>query len=156
MVLGSSRVHGSHDMTITMPPGGGAKAFRDPAAPTLATVLEALATADLPKPRLADLRSAVHGLCRVLGQPPGEVPADPGVLGRALNRALPAAAGVGPRRWANIKSLVLKALSLSGCKVLPGRSLHPLTPAWAALEAILPDKYFRASLSRLMHYASAQ
>src|SRR4051812_31171491 len=130
MVLGSSRVHGSPRMTITKLPGAGAAAFRDSAAPSLATVLDILAAADLPPRRLGDLRSAVHGLCRVLGRPPGEVPADPGVLGRALNRALPAAAGIAPRRWANIKSLVLKGLALSGCKVLPGRSLHPLTPAW--------------------------
>ena len=143
-------------MTITMPPDTGAGAFRDPDAPSLATLLEALTTADLPPRQVADLRSAVRSLCRVLGQPPSEVPADPGVLGRALRHALPAAAGIAPPRWANIKSLVLKALAVTGCKVLPGRSLHPLTPAWAALDALLPDKYFRAALSRLMHYCSAQ
>ena len=143
-------------MTITMSPGTGSGAFRDPGAPSLATLLEALATADLPRRQVADLRSAVRSLCRVLGKPPSEVPADPGVLGRTLRRALPAAAGIAPARWANIKSLVLKALAVTGCKVLPGRSLHPLTPAWAALDALLPDKYFRAALSRLMHYCSAQ
>ena len=143
-------------MTITMSPDLGAGAFRDPGAPSLASVLEALTAADLPPRQVADLRSAVRSLCRVLGQPPSEVPADPGVLGRALRRALPAAAGIAPARWANIKSLVLKALAVTGCKVLPGRSLHPLTPAWAALDALLPDKYFRAALSRLMHYCSAQ
>ena len=111
---------------------------------------------DLPPRRVADLCSAVRSLCRVLGKTPGEVPADPGVLGRALRRALPATAGITPARWANIKSLVLKALALTGCRVLPGRSLHPLTPAWAALDALLPTKYFRAALSRLMHYCSAQ
>ena len=143
-------------MTITMSPDRGAGAFRDPGAPSLASVLAALTTAVLPRRQVADLRSAVRSLCRVLGKPPSEVPADPGVLGRTLRRALPAAAGIAPARWANIKSLVLKALAVTGCKVLPGRSLHPLTPAWAALDALLPDKYFRAALSRLMHYCSAQ
>ena len=140
-------------MTITTPPGAGA--FLDPGAPSLASVLDALATADLPLRQVADLRSAVRSLCRVLGQPPSEVPADPAVLGRALRRALPAAAGIAPARWANIKSLLVKALAVTGCKVLPGRSLHPLTPAWTALDARLPDKYSRAALSRLMHYCSA-
>ena len=97
-------------MTITTLPAD-ARAFLDPAAPSLASLLEALAAMDLPPRRVADLRSAVRSLCRVLGQPPTEVPADPGVLGRALRRALPAAAGISPARWANIKSLVLKALA---------------------------------------------
>ena len=98
-------------MTITMSPDLGAGAFRDPGAPSLASLLAALTAADLPPRQVADLRSAVRSLCRVLGKPPSEVPADPGVLGRALRRALPAAAGIAPARWANIKSLVLKALA---------------------------------------------
>ena len=82
-------------------------AFLDPAAPSLASLLEALEAMALPARRVADLRSAVRSLCRVLGKPPFEVPADPGVLGRALRRALPAASGISPARWANIKSLAL-------------------------------------------------
>ena len=131
-------------------------AFLDPAAPSLASLLEALEAMALPARRVADLCSAVRSLCRVLGKPPFEVPADPGVLGRALRRALPAAVGISPGRWANIKSLVLQALRLTGCRVLPGRALHPLTPAWTALEALLPTKYHRAALSRLMHYCAGQ
>ena len=115
-------------------------AFLDPTAPSLASLLEALAAMDLPPRRVADLCSAVRSLCRVLGKTPAEVPADPGVLGRALRRALPATAGISPGRWANIKSLVLQALRLTGCRVMPGRSLHPLTPAWAALDGAAADQ----------------
>ena len=57
-------------------------AFLDPAAPSLASLLEALEAMTLPARRVADLRSAVRSLCRVLGKAPSEVPADPGVLGR--------------------------------------------------------------------------
>ena len=103
-------------------------------------MLEALAAVDLPPRQVADLRSAVRSLCRVLGQPPAEVPADPGVLGRALRRALPAAAGIAPRVGPTSRAWCCKALALTGCQVLPGRSLHPLTPAWAALDARLPDQ----------------
>lgn len=142
-------------MTATIPPID-ANAFLDPMPPSLANLLAALAAMDLPPRRVADLCSAVRSLCRVLGKTPAEVPADPAVLGRALRRALPATAGISPARWANIKSLVLKSLHLTGCRVLPGRSLHPLTPAWAALDALLPTKYDRAGLSRLMHYCSGQ
>ena len=140
-------------MTATTPP---IDAFIDPMAPSLASLLEALAALDLPPRRVADLASAVRSLCRVLGKAPVEVPADPGVLGRLLRRALPATAGIKPGRWANIKSLVLQALALTGCRVMPGRSLHPLTPAWAALMALLPTKYDRAGLSRLMHFCAGQ
>ena len=142
-------------MTATTPPTD-ASAFLDPTAPSLASLLAALAAMALPPRRVADLCSAVRSLCRVLGKTPAEVPADPGVLGRALRRALPATAGISPARWANIKSLVLQALRLTGCRVLPGRSLHPLTPAWAALDALLPTRYDRAGLSRLMHYCAGQ
>ena len=99
----------------------------------------------------------MNSFCRVTGKAPGEVPADPAVLGRAIRHALPAAAGITPARWSNIRSLLLKALEITGCRIMPGRSLYPLTPAWAALMASLQnDKYFRASLSRLAHYGSAQ
>ena len=83
-------------MTITMSPGRGAGAFRNPGAPSLASVLVALTAADLPPRRAAELRSAVNSFCRVTGKAPGEVPADPAVLGRAIRHALPAAAGITP------------------------------------------------------------
>jgi hypothetical protein len=117
-------------MTLTIAAAAaGAAAFRDPQTPSLADVLAALVEADLPKQQKADLCSAVRSACRVLGKEPGEIPAEAGLLGRALKRAMPAAVGMAPARWANVRSLLLKALALSGCKVLPGRSLHPLTPA---------------------------
>ena len=144
-------------MAITKLPRADADPFRDPRAPSLATVLATItAMAALPPRHRADLCSAVRSLGQVLGKTPAEIPAEPGVLGRLIRRAMPAAAGVNPRRWANIKSLAIKALHLSGCKVMPSRSLHPLTPAWAELDALLPTRYFRAALSRLMHFCSAQ
>ena len=94
-------------MTATTPPAT-MSTFLDPTAPSLASLLDALAASTtLPPRRVADLCSAVRSLCRVLGKAPFEVPADPGVLGRALRRALPAASGISPARWANIKSLAL-------------------------------------------------
>ena len=117
-------------MTATTPPDTGTGAFLDPAAPSLASLLEALAALDLPPRRVADLASAVRSLCRVLGKAPGEVPADPGVLGRAMRRALPAAAGISPARWANIKSLVLQG---PGADRLPGHARPLAAPAHPGL-----------------------
>ena len=83
-------------MTATTPPAT-RSAFRDPTAPSLASLLDALAAGTaLPPRRVADLGSAVRSLCRVLGQAPGEVPADPGVLGRAVLEAAPAGPGSAP------------------------------------------------------------
>src|SRR4051794_4687960 len=142
-------------MTPTPPPAR--NVFFDPNVPTLASVLVGLEIADLPPRRRSELRSAANSFCRVTGKAPCEVPADPAVLGRIMRHALPAAAGVTPARWSNIKSLLLKALEITGCRIMPGRSLYPLTPPWAALMALLQhDRYFTASLSRLAHYGSAQ
>ena len=78
--------------------------------------------------------SAIRTVCRVLGHTPHELPADLALLNRLLRKALPAAAKVKPRRWANVRSLLLRALTLTGTSIMPGRRLHPLTPAWAALD----------------------
>ena len=134
----------------------GPNAFLDPAAPTLATVLDRLATAEPDPRRRGEMASAVRTLCRVLGRLPHELPADTALLNRLMRTALPAAVGVTPARWANVRSLVLRAMSRTGCRIMPGRRLHPLAPAWAALDGGLPDRFARAILSRLMRWCSAE
>ena len=89
----------------------------------------------------------------MLGYSPHELPADTALLGRLIRKAMPAAAGVSPSRWANARSLLLAALKRSGLAIMPGRRLHPLAPAWAALAATLQDGRM---LSRLMRWASAE
>ena len=134
----------------------GPNAFLDPAAPTLATVIDRLATAEPNPQRRSEMASAVRTLCRVLGRLPHELPADTALLNRLMRGALPAAVGVTPSRWANVRSLVLRAKSLTGCRIMPGRRLHPLAPAWAALAERLPDHFARTILSRLMRWCSAE
>jgi integrase len=130
--------------------------FLDPAAPSLATVLEALETAEPNLRRRGEMASGVRTVCGVLGHRPHELPADTALLGRLIRKAIPAAAGVSRSRWANARSLLLGALKLSGLAIMPGRRLHPLAPSWAALAAALPGRYERAMLSRLMRWASAE
>src|SRR3712207_2222066 len=98
-------------MARTIPPTG---PFIDPAAPTLETVVETLGAGRPAPRRAAEMASAVRTLCRVLGKTPRELPADAALLGRLIRRALPAAAGVNPGRWNNVKSLVPAALAASG------------------------------------------
>ena len=109
--------------------------FLDPAAPTLATVIAALASAEADARRRGEMASGIRTVCRVLGHSPSELPADTALLGRLIRKAMPAAAGVSPSRWANARSLLLRALKLTGLAIMPGRRLHPLAPAWKGLEA---------------------
>ena len=83
----------------------GPNAFLDPAAPTLATVIDRLATAEPNPQRRSEMASAIRTLCRVLGRLPHELPADTALLNRLIRGALPAAVGVTPARWANVRSL---------------------------------------------------
>ncbi len=152
--LRSSPVNRSPPVSVTMPPPlPGRNPFLDPAAPTLAAVIEQLPAAD---PSCGAMASAVRTACRVLGHTPHELPADLALLNRLMRKALPAAAGVTPRRWANVRSLLLRALALTGTSIMPGRRLHPLTPAWAALDGQLPERFMRAGLSRFMRWCSAE
>jgi integrase len=130
--------------------------FLDPEAPTLATVLAVLETAEPDGRRRGEMASGVRTVCTVLGYSPHELPADTALLGRLIRKAMPAAADVSPSRWANARSLLLRALKVTGLAIMPGRGLHPLAPAWVALAATLPRRYERAMLSRLMRWASAE
>ena len=127
--------------------------FLDPEAPTLATVIAALESAEPDARRRGEMASGIRTICRVLGYSPHELPADTALLGRLIRKAMPAAAGVSPSRWGNARSLLLAALKLTGLAIMPGRRLHPLAPAWATLAATLQDGRM---LSRLMRWASAE
>jgi hypothetical protein len=105
--------------------------FLDPALPTLADVLKALDRPGLAGRRdLPDLRSAVRTVARALGRPPEAIPAHPGHLRQLLAAVTPATHGLRPARWANTRSLLGRAMRLTGTDLLPGRSTAPLTPVW--------------------------
>src|SRR3954452_22456705 len=88
-------------------------------APTLAVVLARLEQADPALHRnLADLRSAVRTVAKVLGLPPEAVPAHPGFLRPRLERVVPAAHGLRPARWANVRSLLGTALRLADVELM--------------------------------------
>jgi hypothetical protein len=125
-------------------------------APSLADVLDQLQdAADLTDRQRADLRSAVRTVGRVLDRPLSELPAHPEFLRKRLEAVVPAAVGLTAARWTNVRSLLRKALDVSGLSVLPGRYLAPLTPAWSTMHAHLPTRTFRIGLSRFLHFCSA-
>jgi integrase len=124
--------------------------------PSLADVLDRLQdAAGLTDRQRADLRSAVRTVGRVLDRPLSELPAHPEFLRKRLEGVVPAAVELTAARWTNVRSLMRKALDVSGISVMPGRYLAPLTPAWAALHLRLLTRTLRIGLSRFLHFCSA-
>src|SRR5262245_37069999 len=125
------------------------------ADPSLATIPTAIAAAPgLTKAQRQDMTSAVRTAARILGRPPEQIPADPPLLARRLAEVSSVASGISKGRWANVRSLMLKALSLTR-PMLPGRHHEPISPAWKRLA----DKLNRGQatrLSRLLRWLSGR
>src|SRR5687768_1489137 len=135
----------------------GVKGFIAEEVPSLADVVVRLQElVDLPVQTRLDLQSAVRKVARVLGLPPADVPAHPGFLRHRLAKVGHAAHGLSKARWANVRSLLLRALKLTGVTVLPNRYLTPFAPAWKVLDERIEDRSIRLGLARLMHFAFAQ
>ena len=120
---------------------------------TLADVLARLETADLGPAQRADQASAVRTVARLLGAPPAEIAADPARLRRRLEGISPEAAGLSRGRWANVRSLLGKALA-HGWPIVPGRSAAAVDPRWTGLCAALTAAQ-RIRLSALLRFLSA-
>jgi integrase len=80
----------------------------------------------------ADYRSAVNTVARVVGADPALISADPAALRRRLEAVAPAAHGLSPGRWSNVRSLLGKSLTLAR-PMMPSRVVAPLLPAWEHL-----------------------
>jgi integrase len=65
-------------------------------------------------------------------------------------------AGLSAPRWANVKSGLTTALSLTGAKVIAGKRRGALAPEWAALLDQVVGAYERARLSRFMSWCTAE
>ena len=67
----------------------------------------------------------------------------------------PAALGVSAKRYANIRSLVVRAVDRFGMKRTRLTSRVPLAPAWEELLARVENRTYRQGVKRLAHYCSA-
>ena len=124
-------------------------------AASLADVLERLEHIEgLSGRQRMDLRSAVRTVGRILGRPLSEIPASPPVLRGRLDAVAPASIGLTKGRWSNVRSLLRKALEISGIAVMPGRHLEPLSTEWAEHMAELPTRTLKIGLSRFAHHCS--
>lgn len=123
----------------------------------LQEVIDALALRDdLTDQRRLDLRSSLRTFARVLGKSPDQVPADIGVLNSQIAGLTAQMVGLSAPRWANVRSGLTTALSLTGAKVVPGKRRGPLSPDWAVLLDEVGDRFERSRLSRFMSWCTAE
>ena len=111
--------------------------------------------ADLTPTRGRDLKSALNTIARLLGKAPDRVPANVNWLYIRLRRVAPAAHNMSAKRFKNIKSDAIKALSLTGCSRARADWLRPPCPAWQALLDLVTDKHDQWKLTQLAQYCSA-
>jgi integrase len=124
---------------------------------TLQEVIDALALRDdLTDQRRLDLRSSLRTFSKALGKTPNQVPADIGALNSQIAGLTAQMVGLSAPRWANVKSGLTAALTLTGAKVVPGKRRGPLSPDWAVLLDQVGDRYERSRLSRFMSWCTAE
>ena len=104
---------------------------------SLADVIRLISQANLSYRHKQELRSAVRTVARLLDGEPANIAADPVGLRRCLEMIAPEAHDISRGRWANIRSLLRKALGLVR-PMMTGRSVQPILPAWEVLIVNLP------------------
>lgn len=130
--------------------------FISQSAPSMAQILECIEElTDLSATKRRDLKSAIRSFCRLLGKEPADVPANINWLHIRIRRVAPAAHDISKKRLANIKSDVLKALTITGCSRDRADWLRAPSTAWQALLARILDKHDQWKLSQFAQYCSA-
>ena len=128
-----------------------------PALPTLATLLAALEShSGLSETRRRDLRSAVKRVAHLLGNTPVAIPLAMDTIREGLGGVNPIAAGMTPKRFANIRSDFVAAVKAS--RPLPVNAERKVAPSpeWRQLFARLAGRRANLGLSRLGRFASAK
>ena len=124
---------------------------------TLQGVIDALALrSDLTDQRRLDLRSSLRTFAKVMGKAPDQVLADISVLNSQIAGLTAQMIMLSAPRWANVKSGLVAALSLTGAKVIAGKRRGPLAPEWEVLLDQVEGAYERARLSRFMSWCTAE
>lgn len=103
-----------------------------PSRTSLGDLIHLISQADLSVRQKQDMCSSIRTAAKALGARVDEIVADPAMLRRRLDAVSPEALGLTRGRWANVRSLLGKALALVR-PMLPGRSATMLMPAWDEL-----------------------
>src|SRR6202030_1054208 len=99
--------------------------------------------------RLRDLKSAVKRVATLLGNEPAAIALDMGAIGARLAAINPVAAGLTPKRFANIRSDFLAAVKASGVSPIKAEAKSPLSLDWVDLFERLSGRRAHIGLSRL-------
>lgn len=128
-----------------------------PAAPTnLQEVIDALATVPgLAERRRQDLRSTVRAFARAINRQPVQITADVPALKKQIAGLTAPMVGLTNPRWANVRSGLVAALSLTQAGIVTGKRRYPLATEWADLMDKVTARYERARLSRFFSWCSS-
>jgi integrase len=152
----SSRVVFSPLKGITMQPPAAAEPSRPGPPRHMADLLSFIATTPLCRPREArEMASAIRSLGAWLGKPLCTLPTDPATLRRHLASLHPEVLGVSAARFANVRSLLNRALGLADVKPANRPIAEVVSPAWRALFTALSDHpYLRSSLAPFARFCA--
>jgi integrase len=109
----------------------------------------------LPETRRRDLRSAIKGVSRLLGDDPAHIVLDLPAINAKLTTVSPAAAGLASKSFSNIRSNFMAAVKVSGLKSIQRLTKMPLSADWTKLFAELSARRAHLGLSRFARYASS-
>jgi hypothetical protein len=101
-----------------------------------------------------DVVSALRTICRVWHTPPEALPAQVAAVKARLKGATAAAVGLDPRRWSNVRSLTLKALTIAKLASMPSRGRVPMAPEYGRIFAALKSAKTKRALSRFFRWLS--
>jgi hypothetical protein len=124
---------------------------------TLLDVREALATKDeLGEQVRRNIVSSINTLCRVIDRQPQQVPAALNLLRPMMDKASPGAIHVNPRRWANVRSDVVRAINACGFSdnFIPKDA--PIAESWDPVTNMAPDTQVKSTLRRFARFCSAR
>jgi hypothetical protein len=126
-----------------------------PPPTTLSDVLTALGKIDTINPaKMKPMVAAVSTCGRLLKRPLDAVPASPKLLLPMLLELTPQRSNRSAKTLANTRTLIKKALILTGAGRPVRHDGTPLSPAWQALYDQLGTQRLKSALSRLIHYAN--
>jgi integrase len=121
---------------------------------TLAGLVEAIAADETLSPRRRqEMASGVRSLCRAAGLRTESTPADPRLVAERLKGVTPAAARMSPGRLQNCRSLMDAAFAYADRRFGRKRNQKALTPAYASLIKLIPDRWESNRLRRFFHFA---
>ncbi len=123
--------------------------------PSLAEIRDKIqADNDISKTRKRDQTSAITRLCQMIGREPFLMTSDLNVVKNAFETVHPAQVGVSRKTLQTLKSNVLSAIRHITGKTSGGSGRQKLSADWQRLMDLLPNRGYRAALSRLARYCS--